>query len=133
MALKGSAIRLGGNRGGLSLSTGRTSLERGNMGNGLLAFIYLASLAVVVWAIVDVARSPAVALALKWKALWIAGMFAAWFLLGAIGAIVSVFYLAGPRRRLNTVEYSGRHRALKRNGTTVSACIPASNGRLLHR
>jgi DMSO reductase anchor subunit len=79
------------------------------MGNGLLAFIYLASLAVVVWAIVDVARRPAVALALKWKALWMAGMFAAWFLLGAIGAIVSVFYLAGPRRRLNAVEYSGRH------------------------
>jgi DMSO reductase anchor subunit len=79
------------------------------MGNGLLVFINLASLAVVVWAIVDVAKRPAVTLALKWKALWIAGMFATWFLLGAIGAIVSVFYLAGPRRRLNVVDYSGRH------------------------
>jgi len=79
------------------------------MGNGLLVFINLASLAVVVWAIVDVARRPAVALALKWKALWIAGMLAAWFLFGAFGAIVSVFYLAGPRRRSKAVEYSGRH------------------------
>ena len=79
------------------------------MGNGLLVFINLASLAVVVWAIVAVGRRPAATLALKWKGLWIAGMFAAWFLLGPIGAIVSAFYLARPRRRLNAVDYSGRH------------------------
>jgi hypothetical protein len=71
-------------------------------------FITLATLAVVVWAVVDVARRPAVVLAGKWKALWIAGMVGAWFLLGAIGATVSAFYLVGPRRRLNSVTYSGR-------------------------
>ena len=79
------------------------------MDNVLSVFITLGSLAVVVWAVVDVARRPAAALAGKWKALWIAGMVGGWFLFGAIGAAVSAFYLAGPRRRLNAVNYSGRH------------------------
>ncbi len=51
--------------------------ERGNMSNILSVFITLATLAVVVWAVVDVARRPAVLLAGKWKALWIAGMVGA--------------------------------------------------------
>jgi hypothetical protein len=75
----------------------------------ILLFVTLASLGVVVWAVIDVARRPAVALAGKWKALWIAGMAGAWFLFGAVGATVSVFYLTGPRKRLNTINYSGRH------------------------
>lgn len=82
--------------------------ERGKMSNILSVFIMLATLAAVVWAVVDVARRPAVVLAGKWKALWIAGMVGAWFLLGAIGATVSAFYLAGPRRRLNSITCSGR-------------------------
>lgn len=75
----------------------------------VLLFVTLASLAVVVWAVIDVARRPAVALAGKWKALWIIGMVSAWFLFGVIGATVSAFYLAGPRKRLNTINYSSRH------------------------
>ena len=47
------------------------------MSNILSVFITLATLAVVVWAVVDVARRPAVLLAGKWKALWIAGMVGA--------------------------------------------------------
>jgi hypothetical protein len=86
----------------------RALLKEENMSNILSVFITLATLAVVVWAVVDVARRPAVVLAGKWKALWIAGMVGAWFLLGAIGATVSAFYLVGPRRRLNSVTYSGR-------------------------
>lgn len=78
------------------------------MSNVLSVFITLATLAVVAWAVIDVARRPAVVLAGKWKALWIAGMVGAWLLLGTIGAAVSAFYLAGPRRRLNSVTYSGR-------------------------
>jgi hypothetical protein len=74
----------------------------------MLVFVSLASLAVVVWGIIDVARRPALALAPKWKALWIAGMIGGWFLFGILGAIVSVFYLAGPRRRLNAGRYSNR-------------------------
>ncbi|MGO8861489.1 MAG: hypothetical protein ACLQRH_12090 [Acidimicrobiales bacterium] len=79
------------------------------MGHDLLVFINFASLAVVIWAVIDVVRRPAVALAPRWKALWIAGMIGGWFLFGIIGAIVSVFYLAGPRKRLNAGEYSSRY------------------------
>ncbi len=76
------------------------------MGNGLSVFITVVSLGVVIWAAIDVARRPAVTLARKWKALWIAGMVGGWFLFGAIGAVVSVFYLAGPRKRLNAIGHS---------------------------
>jgi hypothetical protein len=79
------------------------------MGNGLLFFINIVSLAVVVWAVVDVARRPAAALERKWKALWIAGMIGGWLLFGIAGAVVAVFYLAGPRRRLNAGAYSRRY------------------------
>ena len=84
-------------------------LERGTMSNGLLFFINIASLAVVIWGIIDVVRRPALALATRWKALWIAGMIAGWLLFGIIGTMVAVFYLAGPRKRLNAGEYSGRY------------------------
>ena len=75
----------------------------------VLLLVTLASLALVVWAVIDVAKRPAVALAGKWKALWITGMVGAWFLFGAIGATVSAIYLAGARKRLNTINYFGRH------------------------
>jgi hypothetical protein len=79
------------------------------MSNALLFFINILSLAVVVWAVVDVARRPALSLAGRWKALWIAGMIGGWFLFGIIGAAVAAFYLVGPRKRLNAGEYSGRY------------------------
>jgi hypothetical protein len=79
------------------------------MSHGLSVFMSFAALAVVIWGIIDVARRPAVALAPKWKALWITGMIGGWFLFGIIGAIVAVFYLFGPRKRLNAGQYSGRH------------------------
>jgi hypothetical protein len=75
----------------------------------MLFFINLVSLAVVVWAVVDVARRPTASLAGKWKALWIAGMIGGWFIFGIIGAAVAVFYLAGPRKRLNASRYSSRY------------------------
>ena len=75
----------------------------------MLVFVNIASLAVVIWGIIDVARRPAMVLAPKWKALWIAGMIGGWFLFGIIGAVVSVFYLAGPRKRLNAGRYSNRY------------------------
>ena len=84
-------------------------LERGTVSNGLLFFINLASLAVVVWAVVDVVRRPAISLGRRAKVLWIAGMIAGWFLFGIIGAAVAAFYLAGPRKRLKAREYSGRY------------------------
>jgi hypothetical protein len=75
----------------------------------MLVFGSIASLAVVIWGIFDVARRPTSVLASKWKALWIAGMIGGWFLFGIIGAVVSVFYLAGPRRRLNAGRYSNQY------------------------
>ena len=75
----------------------------------MLAFISLMSLAVVIWGVLDVARRPTLVLASKWKALWIAGMIGGWFVFGIFGAVVSVFYLAGPRRRLNAGRYSNRY------------------------
>jgi|HubBroStandDraft_6_1064221.scaffolds.fasta_scaffold08837_2 hypothetical protein len=75
----------------------------------MLVFVSIASLAVVTWGIFDVARRPAMVLASKWKALWIAGMIGGWFVFGIFGAVVSVFYLAGPRRRLNAGRYSNRY------------------------
>jgi hypothetical protein len=79
------------------------------MSHGLLVFIEFASLAVVILGIIDVARRPAASLASKRKALWIVGMIAGWFLFGIIGAIISVFYFVGPRRRMNSGQYSGRY------------------------
>ena len=76
------------------------------MGNELSVFITVVSLGVVIWAAVDVARRPAVTLARKWKALWIAGMVGGWLLFGSLGAIVSVFYLVGPRKRLNDIGHA---------------------------
>jgi hypothetical protein len=75
----------------------------------MLVFVSFASLAVVIWGVIDVARRPALVLAPKWKALWIAGMIGGWFFFGIIGAIVSAFYLAGPRRRMNAGRYSNRY------------------------
>jgi hypothetical protein len=75
----------------------------------MLVFISFATLAVVIWGVIDVARRPALALPPKWKALWIAGMVGGWFLFGFLGAIVSVFYLTGPRRRLNAGRYSNQY------------------------
>ena len=79
------------------------------MGSGLLFFINIVALAVVVWGVVDVARRPAGFLERKWKALWIAGMIGGWYVFGIIGAAVAVFYLTGPRKRLNAGEYSSRY------------------------
>jgi hypothetical protein len=75
------------------------------MGSGLLLFINIAALAVVIWAVVDVARRPAMSLDRKWKALWIVGMIGGWFLFG----IVATVYLVGPRKRLNAGRYSNRY------------------------
>jgi hypothetical protein len=79
------------------------------MGSGLLLFINIAALAVVIWAVVDVARRPAMSLDRKWKALWIVGMIGGWFLFGIVGAVVATVYLVGPRKRLNAGRYSNRY------------------------
>jgi cytochrome c oxidase assembly factor CtaG len=67
--------------------------------------VYIASLVLVIWAIVDLARRPASALPPGRKVLWIVGLVAGWFLFGLVGAIIAVVYLAGTRKRLNQGGY----------------------------
>jgi len=72
---------------------------------GVWSLVYIASLVLVIWAIVDLARRPAGALPPGRKALWIVGLVAGWFLFGLVGAIIAVAYLAGTRKRLNQGSY----------------------------
>jgi uncharacterized membrane protein YqjE len=72
---------------------------------GVWSLVYIASLVLVIWAIVDLARRPAAALPPGRKVLWIVGLVAGWFLFGLVGAIIAVVYLAGPRKRLNQGGY----------------------------
>lgn len=66
--------------------------------------VYLVSLVVVVWAVVDVARRPSAVMSNGKKAAWIIGCVVGWFFFGLIGAVVAIVYLVGPRRRLNAGE-----------------------------
>jgi hypothetical protein len=65
-------------------------------------FIYAASLVLVMWTVIDVARRPSSQLPLKAKTAWIAGSAVGWLLFGIVGAFIAVLYLVGPRRRMNS-------------------------------
>jgi hypothetical protein len=67
--------------------------------------LYIASLALVIWAIVDLARRPSAAFPSRQKVFWIVGLVVGWFLFPIIGAVIAVAYLAGYRRRLNAGRY----------------------------
>jgi hypothetical protein len=69
------------------------------------SLVYIATLVLVIWAIVDLARRPSAALPPRRKVFWIVGLVAGWFLFPLIGAIVAIVYLAGYRKRLNTSRY----------------------------
>jgi hypothetical protein len=72
---------------------------------GVWFLVYIASLVLVIWAIVDLARRPAGAFPPGRKVLWIVGLVAGWFLFGLVGALIAVVYLAGTRTRLNQGRY----------------------------
>jgi uncharacterized membrane protein YqjE len=63
--------------------------------------LYVASLVLVVWTVYDAARRPAQVLPPRQKAAWIIGSAVGWLLFGIVGAVVAIFYLVGPRRRMN--------------------------------
>jgi uncharacterized membrane protein YqjE len=63
--------------------------------------LYLVSLVLVLWTVVDVARRPQSVLPLRNKVLWIVGSTVGWLLFGIVGAFIAAVYLVGPRRRLN--------------------------------
>jgi hypothetical protein len=63
--------------------------------------LYGASLVLVMWTVVDVARRPTNELSPGRKAIWIMGTAVGWLFLGIVGAFVAIVYLVGPRRRMN--------------------------------
>jgi TM2 domain-containing membrane protein YozV len=65
--------------------------------NGLGVIVFLVSLAVVIWAIVDVARNPR--LSSGAKAGWIIGLVVGTIIFPLLALIAAIVYLAAIRRR----------------------------------
>jgi hypothetical protein len=63
--------------------------------------IYGASLVLVMWAVVDMARRPTHELSPGRKTVWILAAAVGWLLLGIVGAFVAIVYLVGPRKRMD--------------------------------
>jgi len=63
--------------------------------------LYAASLVLVMWTVIDVARRPSYVLPIKRKAIWIIASVVGWLFFGIVGAFVAIVYLVGPRRRMN--------------------------------
>jgi hypothetical protein len=63
--------------------------------------LYAGSLIVVLWAVFDMARRPAVLFPPRTKAAWIIGTSVGWLLFGIVGAFLALVYLLGPRKRMN--------------------------------
>jgi hypothetical protein len=80
--------------------TGGTMLAAilGTTDSAVVLLVFLVSLAVVIWAVVDVARQPA--LSSGAKAGWIIGLVVGTFLFGIVGLVIAVVYLVGVRPRL---------------------------------
>lgn len=69
--------------------------------NAATLIVYGFSLVVVIWCVIDVARRSREEMPLGKKAAWILASLAGWLIFGIVGAAIAVFYLVGPRRRLN--------------------------------
>ena len=63
--------------------------------------LYAASLVLVMWTVIDVARRSSDVLPIKRKAIWIIASVVGWLFFGIVGAFVAIVYLVGPRRRMN--------------------------------
>jgi hypothetical protein len=63
--------------------------------------VYAGSLAIVMWAVVDMTRRPSHVLSPGKKVAWIMGASVGWLLFGIVGAFVAIAYLVGPRKRMN--------------------------------
>jgi hypothetical protein len=62
--------------------------------------IALGILALIIWAIVDVARKPSTVLSSGRKAAWIVGLVLGALLFEIAGAVIALVYLIGVRPRL---------------------------------
>jgi uncharacterized membrane protein len=67
---------------------------------GLALLIPLAILALVIWAIVDVAKRPSNVLSSGAKTAWIIGLVVGTLLFGVVGVVLALVYLIGIRPRL---------------------------------
>lgn len=85
----------------LVVSLGVTVVKSTATGYSFALPLMLIGLAVVVWAIVDVARRPSESLPSNSKTWWILGLVLGTLLLGPIGLIVAVAYLVGVKPKLN--------------------------------
>ena len=66
----------------------------------LVTVLYIVSLIVVVWAVVDIVRQPTSRMSGGRKIAWAAACILGWLLLGVVGAVAAGFYLAVIRQRL---------------------------------
>jgi tetrahydromethanopterin S-methyltransferase subunit F len=69
----------------------------------VISLIYIASLIVVVWAIVDIVRQPSWLMSRNQKLGWGLAAGLGWFLLGLVGAVVAAVYLIVIRTRLRSL------------------------------
>jgi len=63
--------------------------------------VYGVSLFVVMWCVVDAMRRPPQDLSSGKKAAWVIATLVGWLLFGIMGAAIAVFYLLGPRKKMN--------------------------------
>lgn len=70
------------------------------LGMAVGTLLYVGSLVLVVWAVVDIVRQPGWRLSMARKLGWGIGAVVGWLVLGLIGALVAAMYLFGVRRRL---------------------------------
>lgn len=67
---------------------------------GLVTVLYIVSLVIVVWAVVDIVRQPTWRMSGGRKLAWGASCILGWLVLGLVGAVVAGFYLGMVRPRL---------------------------------
>jgi hypothetical protein len=71
----------------------------------LTLLVYGASLIVVLWCVIDVLRRPSSEITSGRKTAWVAATLIGWLLFGIIGAAIAVFYLVGPRKKMNAARW----------------------------
>jgi hypothetical protein len=69
----------------------------------VISLVYIASLVIVVWAIVDIVRQPSYLMSRNRKVGWGLAAGVGWLVFGVVGAIVAGVYLLVVRTRLRAL------------------------------
>jgi tetrahydromethanopterin S-methyltransferase subunit F len=69
----------------------------------VISLVYIASLIIVIWAIVDIIRQPSYLMSRNRKLGWGLAAGLGWLILGFVGAIVAGVYLLVVRTRLRAL------------------------------